>query len=150
MYWIVILFFQTFDIAQGTSRIINRLVAPTANNCGKLLIARSNDIQISDLGEVTNQCAAGVHFSAKTARPPKNRVPARISAPEEIMIPKPKLLALSTYFAAILVCITFEIFWIQWFCILTQYLSNLYSVGSWIDHNDLWQRNWVCKTSIVQ
>ena len=102
--------FQTFDIAQGTSRIINRLVAPTANNCGKLLIARSNDIQISDLGEVTNQCAAGVHFSAKTARPPKNRVPARISAPDEIMIPKPKLLALSTYFAAILVCIPFKIF----------------------------------------
>ena len=83
--------------------MISRIVPPTRQKCGKILLARSNDVQITDLGDVTNSAAAGPHYTDKLKKPPAVRVPAKITAPDDVMIPKPKLVSLSGYFAAILV-----------------------------------------------
>merc|ERR1712142_582134 len=93
---------QSCDIAANISRIITRICPPTAKKCGKMLLARSNDVQITDLGEMTNRAAAAPLGQGKLCPPPSVRVPARISAPDDVIIPKPKLVALSGYFAAIL------------------------------------------------
>ena len=94
------------------SRVISRIISPTSKYCGKLLLSRSNnDVQIADLGDNVGAAACGVFWdeNIKLAPPIQSRVPARISAPEDVIIKKPKLVCLSAQYAAILVSFTMYI-----------------------------------------